>query len=705
MARITESKRITDFFGSNVFNDEKMKQYLSTDAYLELKEVIDNHKTLNKELANIVAKAMQEWASDNGATHYTHWFQPLTGATAEKHDSFISIDKQGNTILEFTGKNLLKGETDASSFPSGGIRATFEARGYTMWDCSSPAFIKKGKDGAAILYIPTAFCSYNGEALDKKTPLLRSMDALDFQARRILTLLGKEVKRVVANVGGEQEYFLIDKNDYEKRMDLRFTGRTLFGAMAPKGQEKDNQYYASIKDRVSSFMADLNEELWRLGITAKTQHNEAAPSQHELAPIFCSANIATDQNQLIMETMKKVASNHNLACLLHEKPFEHISGSGKHNNWSLNTTEGDNLFKPKEDAYENLIFLTFFISVIAAVDEYSDLLRASASTASNEHRLGGHEAPPSIISMYVGKDMEEMLDNFANGKSINTIVKQYIKTGVNYLAEFKKDTSDRNRTSPFAFTGNKFEFRMVGSSATLSNPNTTINLIVAEELCKMSDELEKDENPKKVLPDILRRIYLEHKRIIFSGDNYSKDWQKEAKKRGLLIVDNCVDAYECLTAEKNVDVYVKHKVLTEKEIFSRKEIYLNNYNNLIKEEALTMINMVNKLIMPAIEKYAAQMAEQIAKLVAINPSYGGVIKQNLQEYEELEIKANAKLTNLKRATVSASKTADSKKQAILCRDHVNSAMEDLRAVIDNLEERTEKKLWPFPTYEDILFYE
>ncbi|MDE6967177.1 MAG: glutamine synthetase III, partial [Clostridia bacterium] len=497
------TKRITDYFGEYVFNDEVMQQYMSPDTYKELREVIDSGKSLGLDLADRVASAMKEWAMNNGATHYTHWFQPLTGATAEKHDSFISIDKHGKTILEFTGKNLSKGEADASSFPSGGIRAVFEARGYTVWDCSSPAFIKKMAHDRAILYIPTAFCSYNGEALDKKTPLLRSMGALNREGVRLMRLLGyTDVNKVVANVGGEQEYFLIDKKHYEKRTDIKFTGRTLFGSNAPKGQEQNDQYYASIKTRVSNFMVELNDELWKLGITAKTQHNEAAPAQHELAPIFCTANIATDQNQIIMDTMKRVAEKFDLVCLLHEKPFANVNGSGKHNNWSVLTDTGINLLKPGKNPSENPLFLLSLMAVIAGVDEYADLVRTSASNTGNEYRLGGHEAPPSVISVYIGEDLQAVLDNFIAGNNSNACQKQFINTGVNYLAELKKDTSDRNRTSPFAFTGNKFEFRMVGSSATLANPNTTINTIVAEMFGRIADELEatsESERKNKVL--------------------------------------------------------------------------------------------------------------------------------------------------------------------------------------------------------------
>ena len=600
------TKRITDYFGENVFNDEVMQEYMSLDTYKELREVIDSGKSLGLDLANRVAEAMKEWAMNNGATHYTHWFQPLTGATAEKHDSFISIDKHGKTILEFTGKNLSKGEADASSFPSGGIRAVFEARGYTVWDCSSPAFIKKIANDRAILYIPTAFCSYNGEALDKKTPLLRSMEALNREGVRLMHLLGyNDVNKVTANVGGEQEYFLIDKKHYDLRPDLKFTGRTLFGSNAPKGQEQNDQYYASIKTRVANFMAELNDELWKLGITAKTQHNEAAPCQHELAPIFCTSNIATDQNQIIMDTMKKVAEKFGLVCLLHEKPFANVNGSGKHNNWSVLTDTGLNLLKPGKNPSSNTLFLLAITAVIAGVDEYADLIRTSASNPGNEHRLGGHEAPPSIISVYIGDDLQNVIDNFVAGNSSDVAQKQFIDTGVNYLAELSKDTSDRNRTSPFAFTGNKFEFRMVGSSATLSNPNTTINTIVAEMFARIANELEsvnESERQNKVV-EIIKRLYEEHKRVIFNGNNYSKEWLREAKKRGLNNITNCIDAYESLTTPKSVELFGKHKVMSEVELQSRREIYLDVYNKVINIEARTMLMMVKHDMIPAIIEY------------------------------------------------------------------------------------------------------
>lgn len=705
--KISENKKITDYFGENVFNNDVMQLYMSPETYCELREVIDQGKVLGRDLADKVAEAMKLWASDNGATHYTHWFQPLTGTTAEKHDSFISIDKKGNTILEFTGKNLSKGETDASSFPSGGIRATFEARGYTVWDCSSPAFIKKSEDGGGIMYIPTAFCSYNGEALDKKTPLLRSMEALNREGVRLLKILGVEAKRVFANIGGEQEYFLIDKNHYNKRTDLKFCGRTLFGAPPPKGQEQNDQYYASIRERVSKFMANLNEELWKLGITAKTQHNEAAPAQHELAPIFCTCNIATDQNQLIMETMKKVAEKHNLACLLHEKPFAGVNGSGKHNNFSLCTDNGLNLFKPGMQPSENRIFLLFFTAMIAGVDEYADLIRMSASNPGNEYRLGGGEAPPSIISIYIGDDLELVMENILAGNNVATATKQFINTGVSFLAELSKDTSDRNRTSPFAFTGNKFEFRMVGSSATLSNPNTMLNTIVAEMMSRISDELQDipKENMQGAILNIIKRLYGDHKRIIFKGNNYSKEWVKEAKRRGLKNITNCVDAYDVITEAKNVQIFEKHHVMTYKEMVSRRDIYIDIYNKTMNVEAITMSAMTRTEILPHVMKFENKLAKGINNLRAISVDYGAVQTKILAKVDNLINIIYEKLDVIEKAHMTAIRALEGKKKAIIYRDQVRVAMDDLRDTVDRLEVLIPKDLLPYPNYADILFYE
>ncbi|MGN0797165.1 MAG: glutamine synthetase III [Christensenellales bacterium] len=704
--RITESKKITDFFGCNVFDDATMKKYLSESAYKELREVIDQGKQLGKELANEVAAAMKEWASQNGATHYTHWFQPLTGTTAEKHDSFIALDKNGNTVLEFTGSNLRKGEADASSFPSGGIRATFEARGYTIWDCSSPAFIKRSKNGTGVLYIPTAFCSYTGDALDKKTPLLKSMEAINKQGLRLLKILGVQAGKVIVNVGGEQEYFLIDKKDFNKRDDLRFTGRTLFGALPPKGQEKNDQYYASIRDRVSDFMADVDEELWKLGITAKTEHNEAAPAQHELAPIFSVANVATDQNQLIMETLKKVAENHNLACLLHEKPFANINGSGKHCNWSLSTDDGVNLLKPGSDPSHNRTFLLFFTAVIAAVDKYADLIRMSAASLGNEARLGGNEAPPAIISVYTGEDMEKMFDAICAGEEVGVRVKEYIKSGVNYLAELGKDTSDRNRTAPFAFTGNKFEFRMVGSSATLSTPCVILNTTTADVLSDICDRLEKVKPNQldRAIVDLVKELYTKHRRVVFNGNGYSKEWGKEARRRGLEVLENSVDAYETFTRDKNVELFEKHKVMTRREIESRQAIYLDNYIKSAGIEAETLIMMVKQNILPATMKYQSILASQINALNLVAPNLADVQNKHLLNVSELLNMLDNRIEKLKFAKNTAGQSKDVNKQAILVRDQVLTLMDSIREVIDKLEGMMPKEIWPYPTYSDILFY-
>lgn len=704
------TKRITDYFGEYVFNDDVMQEYMSKETYKELREVIDSGKTLGLDLANRVAAAMKEWAMNNGATHYTHWFQPLTGATAEKHDSFISIDKHGKTILEFTGKNLSKGEADASSFPTGGIRAVFEARGYTIWDCSSPAFIKKIAKDRAILYIPTAFCSYTGEALDKKTPLLRSMEALNREGVRMMHLLGyNDVNKVMPNVGGEQEYFLIDKKHYEQRTDLKFTGRTLFGSNAPKGQEQNDQYYAVIKTRVSNFMAELNDELWKLGITAKTQHNEAAPAQHELAPIFCTANIATDQNQLIMDTMKKVAEKFDLVCLLHEKPFANVNGSGKHNNWSVVTDTGINMLKPGKTEQENILFLLTFMAVIAGVDEYAELIRTSASNPGNEHRLGGHEAPPSIISVYIGEDLQKVIDDFATGKNNIIEKKEFMTTGVNYLAEFSKDTSDRNRTSPFAFTGNKFEFRMVGSSATLANPNTTLNTVVAEMFARIADELEQVEDkgqvPQKV-KEIIINLYNKHKRVIFNGNNYSSEWAREAKKRGLPCIDNCVAAYETLIKEESIKLFGKHRVMSEVELQSRREIYLDIYNKVMNVETRTMLMMTKHEIIPAIIEYKSKLATSIVTLNSIKDYvYSNVESCMLRNVVILLDSIYAELLVLEKVHTQAVRATTNKRKAIIFRDQVVPQMEKVRVNVDNAEKILPKGALPFPNYADILFYE
>lgn len=604
---------VPEIFGSMVFNDAIMRDKLPKDIYKSLKKTIEDGKDLDITVANVVAIAMKDWAIEKGATHYTHWFQPMTGITAEKHDSFISPQNDGRIIMEFSGKELIKGEPDASSFPSGGLRATFEARGYTAWDPTSYAFVKDG-----VLCIPTAFCSYGGEALDKKTPLLRSMEALGEQAVRVLRLFGNtDAKRVITTVGPEQEYFLVDKDLYEQRKDLVYCGRTLFGAMAPKGQEMEDHYFGAIKPRISAFMKELNEELWKLGILAKTEHNEVSPAQHELAPIFSTTNIATDHNQITMEIMKNVAKRHNLVCLLHEKPFKGVNGSGKHNNWSLTTDTGVNLLEPGKSPYENAQFLLFLSAVIKAVDEYQDLMRVSVASAENDHRLGANEAPPAIISMFLGDDLEAILEAIESGKPYNGSGIEKMEIGVHVLPSFPKDTTDRNRTSPFAFTGNKFEFRSLGSSQSISGPNIILNTIVAEELKQFADELEGAEDFTEKLNELIKKTIKEHKRIIFNGDGYSDEWKAEAKKRGLLNLKTTVDALPTFLAPKNVELFTKHKIFTEKEMESRYEILLETYSKVINIEGLTMVDMAKKQILPAVNSYIGDLASTAKKKLSV----------------------------------------------------------------------------------------
>ena len=604
---------VPEMFGSLVFNDDVMREKLPKDVYKSLRKTIDRGTDLDINVANVVANAMKDWAVEHGATHYTHWFQPMTGITAEKHDSFISPTSNGKVIMEFSGKELIKGEPDASSFPSGGLRATFEARGYTAWDPTSYAFIKDGS-----LYIPTAFCSYSGEVLDKKTPLLRSMEAISEQAVRVLRLFGNtSVRRVNTTVGPEQEYFLVDKKYYEAREDLMFTGRTLFGAKPPKGQELEDHYFGVIKPRVAAFMKELDEELWKLGVYAKTKHNEVAPAQHELAPIFTTTNIASDHNQLTMEMMKKIAERHGLVCLLHEKPFAGVNGSGKHNNWSISTDKGQNLLDPGTTPYENAQFLLFLVAVIKAVDEYQDLLRISVASAGNDHRLGANEAPPAIVSMFVGEELEEVLDAIEKGTDYKGGEKQTMEIGVHVLPNFPKDTTDRNRTSPFAFTGNKFEFRMLGSNQSISGPNIVLNTIVAEELKQFADELEGAEDFTKALNDLIRKTIKEHKRIIFNGDGYAESWQIEAEKRGLLNYKTTVEALPHFIDKKNIDLFTSHNVFTEKEMISRTEILLETYSKTINIEALTLNDMVKKQLLPALSTYTADLAAALAAKTAV----------------------------------------------------------------------------------------
>ena len=705
--RITEEKRITDFFGMNVFSEDVMREYVPESAISELKSLQVSGGELSRELADVFAEAMKEWAIKNGATHYTHWFQPLTGFTAEKHDSFISVDKLGNTILQFTGKNLSRGEADASSFPSGNIRATFEARGYTVWDCCSPAFLKKTTDGVSVLCIPTAFCSYNGQTLDKKTPLLRSMKAVDREGMRVLRLAGNTTsRRILVNVGAEQEYFLVDKNDYMQRADLRFTGRTLFGAPAPKGQEKNDQYYATIRERVSAFMADLNEELWKLGITAKTQHNEVAPAQHELAPIYVTANIATDNNQLVMEMMKKIAENHNLACLLHEKPFAGVNGSGKHDNWSLVTDDGINLTDPTKNPDDNLPFLAFFAATVSAVDEYADLLRVSAAQVGNDLRLGGHEAPPAIISIFVG-ELEDLVDRLLQGVQAEARHRDIINLGGLVFPTLRKDRSDRNRTSPFAFTGNKFEFRMVGSSASIATPNTVLNTITAEMLSRIADETEKlvkgGMDSKVALKKVIVEYLSRHRRVIYNGNNYSEDWVVEAKARGLENITNCVDAYKALMRDKNVEVYSRQGVLSREEVESRYEIYLDNYSKTINIEATTMLMMARTQLLPNFTKYVTRIAKSVNEVTSAGVDCKSQKKLLVNYQSDLDKFADA-VESLAVAIDKAHANVDELKKAEAYRDKVVPLMNKVRVYADKLETITDRECYGIPTYSDIMFY-
>ena len=692
---------VSDYFGSLVFDDRVMKAMLSADVYQSLKKTIDEGASLNNDVANAVAAAMKDWAVEHGATHFTHWFQPLTGITAEKHDSFITPASDGRVIMEFSGKELIKGEPDASSFPSGGLRATFEARGYTAWDPTSYAFIKD-----KTLCIPTAFCSYGGEALDKKTPLLRSMQALNKQALRILRLFGNtDVKCVRTSVGPEQEYFLVDKALYEQRKDLVFCGRTLFGAKPPKGQEMDDHYFGVIKPRVAAYMADLNEELWKLGVLAKTEHNEVAPSQHELAPIYTTTNIATDHNQLTMEIMQKVAAKHGLVCLLHEKPFAGVNGSGKHNNWSMATDTGVNLLTPGETPYENAQFLLFLCAVIKAVDDYQDLLRVSVATAGNDHRLGANEAPPAVVSMFLGDELTAVLDAIENDAPYSGSEKTTMKLGVHVLPKFTRDTTDRNRTSPFAFTGNKFEFRMLGSSNSIACANIMLNAAVAESLKIYADRLENVDDFETALHDMIKKTIKDHKRIIFNGNGYDDAWIKEAtEKRGLLNLRTTPDAMPAMIADKNVKMLTAHKIFSPAELHSRYEILLENYSKTVNIEALTMVDMARKEILPAVEGYTKSLAETLA---AKKAAVAGLPCK----YETATI---AKLSELSDEIADATADLDSeiaKFQAIEdvteaandIRDVILGKMDALRAVCDEAETITAKEFWPFPTYSDLLF--
>ena len=692
---------VSDYFGSLVFDDRVMKAMLSADVYQSLKKTIDEGASLNNDVANAVAAAMKDWAVEHGATHFTHWFQPLTGITAEKHDSFITPASDGRVIMEFSGKELIKGEPDASSFPSGGLRATFEARGYTAWDPTSYAFIKD-----KTLCIPTAFCSYGGEALDKKTPLLRSMQALNKQALRILRLFGNtDVKCVRTSVGPEQEYFLVDKALYEQRKDLVFCGRTLFGAKAPKGQEMDDHYFGVIKPRVAAYMADLNEELWKLGVLAKTEHNEVAPSQHELAPIYTTTNIATDHNQLTMEIMQKVAAKHGLVCLLHEKPFAGVNGSGKHNNWSMATDTGVNLLTPGETPYENAQFLLFLCAVIKAVDDYQDLLRVSVATAGNDHRLGANEAPPAVVSMFLGDELTAVLDAIENDTPYSGGEKTTMKLGVHVLPKFTRDTTDRNRTSPFAFTGNKFEFRMLGSSNSIACANIMLNAAVAESLKIYADRLENVDDFETALHDMIKKTIKDHKRIIFNGNGYDDAWIKEAtEKRGLLNLRTTPDAMPAMIADKNVKMLTAHKIFSPAELHSRYEILLENYSKTVNIEALTMVDMARKEILPAVEGYTKSLAETLAAkkaaVVGLPCKYETATITKLSELSDEIADATADLDG---EIAKFQAIEDVTEAANDIRDVILGKMDALRAVCDEAETITAKEFWPFPTYSDLLF--
>lgn len=690
-----EMKDLLDEYGCMTFSDDVMKERIPKSTYKAFHEALDNGEALPKEVATVIANAMKIWAIEHGATHFTHWFTPMTGLTAEKHDAFLEPTHDGSAVLEFSGKTLRKGEPDASSFPSGGLRATFEARGYTAWDCTSPAFVKDGS-----LYIPTLFCSYTGEALDKKTPLLRSVDALSKSSVRLLKKLGLEdVTSVSASVGAEQEYFLVADEYYQKRMDLRLTGRTLYGSMAPKGQELEDHYFGSIKRKVGAFMKDLDRELWKYGIPSKTKHNEVAPAQHEVACVYAKVNITTDNNHLLMQIAQDIAKKHGLRCLLHEKPFDGVNGSGKHNNWSVTTNTGVNLFNPGPNPIENLPFLATLAATIKGVDEYAELLRMSAASAGNDHRLGANEAPPAIISIFLGEELDDLVDTIVNGTALSDNTKERFKTGVAVVPDFSKDTTDRNRTSPFAFTGNKFEFRAVGSAQSVAGPNTVLNTILAEEFDQISDAIDAGEKPM----DIIKRFLSEHKRIIFNGDGYSKEWEEEAARRGLPNNKNTVDAADCLLDEKNVELYSKHGVYTKVELDSRYEIMLENYSNTLQVEGLTALKMAKNEIYPAVVKYIGKVAKDAKDLAELGVD-NSFLKANLEELTTLAAKMNAQMATLEeKINTVRSADLDVKETAVFWRDEVLTAMADLRATADKLETLVDEKDWPMPNYVDLMF--
>ena len=690
---------VTEIFGSMVFDDSTMEARLPKETYKALQKTIKNGKHLDLGVANVVANAMKDWAIEKGATHFTHWFQPMTGITAEKHDSFIS-PKGGKVIMEFSGKELIKGEPDASSFPSGGLRATFEARGYTAWDATSYTFIKDG-----VLCIPTVFCSYGGEALDQKTALLRSMEAINRQAMRVLKLFGNEdVSSVKTTVGPEQEYFLVDKKLYDQRKDLIYTGRTLFGARPPKGQELDDHYFGAIKPRVAAFMKELNDELWKVGVLAKTEHNEVAPAQHEMAPIFTTTNIAADHNQLTMEIMQKVAKKHDMVCLLHEKPFAGVNGSGKHNNWSISTDTGVNLLEPGETPYENAQFLLFLCAVIKAVDEYQDMLRISVASAGNDHHLGANEAPPAIVSMFLGSDLSDILETIEDDREYDAKERDIMRIGVHTLPKFPKDTTDRNRTSPFAFTGNKFEFRMLGSASSISCANTVLNTTVAEELKQFADELEGAEDFEGALHDLIKKTIKEHKRIIFNGDGYDESWVAEAEKRGLSNLKTTPDALAHMLDKKNVDLFTSHKVFTLEEFTARHEVRLENYCKIINIEALTMLDMVRKDILPAMSGYSAQLGDAVAKKIAVLPDADcSYEKDSLKMLTALIGAAHRTVKKLEQDLLTSKSVDDMVELAEFYKSTILDDMRELRIAVDEMETVSSAEAWPYPSYGELLF--
>ena len=701
---MTEKMNVAKIFGENVFNDKVMQERLPKKVYKALRKTIDEGKELDPMVADVVAEAMKNWAVEKGATHYTHIFQPLTGVTAEKHDAFITAPRQDGTVLmEFSGKELIKGEPDASSFPSGGLRATFEARGYTAWDCTSPAYVREDAAGA-ILCIPTAFCSYTGEALDQKTPLLRSMEAINEQALRLLRLFGNTTsKKVTPSVGPEQEYFLVDKQKYLQREDLIFTGRTLFGAMPPKGQELDDHYFGTIRQRIASYMKDVNEELWKLGISAKTQHNEVAPAQHELAPIYAEANIAVDHNQLVMKTLKKVACQHGMQCLLHEKPFDGVNGSGKHNNWSITTDDGINLLDPGKTPHENVQFLMVLTCILKAVDEHADLLRESAADPGNDHRLGANEAPPAIISIFLGEQLEDVLEQLiSTGTATHSKAGGVLHTGVKRLPDFAKDATDRNRTSPFAFTGNKFEFRMVGSRDSIAGPNVVLNTIVADAFSQACDVLEKADDFELAVHDLIKEYATDHQRIVFNGNGYSDEWVAEAERRGLPNIKSMVDSIPCLATDKAVELFGKYKVFSKAELESRVEIKYENYAKAINIEAKTMIDMASKQILPAVIGYTKSLADTILAVKGAGAP-AAVQTDLLNDVSKLLEEAKAALVTLEEVTDKAAEAGDMAAEARYFHESVVPAMAALRTPVDKLEVLVDKKVWPMPSYSDLLF--